>query len=173
MLRHQGQSHLHHGSGLVQQGMHASVLHICVASFIYHMQLLTAPVAVQTATHSGPTCTARLLNLSYLLCVHRAPEQTDAEFGRRGSHTDLWGFATTVLQLPTGQLPYSGFTPMQIMGAMSRRRPPAVPETLPAWLQRVLQQCLSFDVSARPPVLQLLQASPPFSQRWFRREQAH
>ncbi|KAL3147471.1 hypothetical protein ABBQ38_014529 [Trebouxia sp. C0009 RCD-2024] len=95
------------------------------------------------------------------ILLDEAPEQTDAEFGQfgsRGSHTDVWGFATTVLHLATGQLPYNGLTPMQIMGAMSRRRAPAVPETLQAWLQQVLQQCLSFDVSARPPVLQLLQA---------------
>ena len=95
------------------------------------------------------------------LYVHRAPEQTDAEFGSRGSHTDVWGFATTVLHLASGQLPYSGLTAMQILGAMLRRRPPAVSDTLPAWLQQSLRQCLSFDVAARPTVPQLLQASFP------------
>ena len=92
------------------------------------------------------------------LSAHRAPEQTDAEFGERGSHTDVWGFATTVLHLATGQLPYHGLTQMQILGAMARQRPPAVPDTLPAWLQRILTQCLTFDIAARPSVQQLLQA---------------
>ena len=93
------------------------------------------------------------------LTQHRAPEQTDAEFGPRGTHTDVWGFASTVIHLATGQLPYSGLTPLQILGAMLRRRPPAVADTLPAWLQQNLQQCLSFDVAARPSLLQLLQVS--------------
>ena len=93
------------------------------------------------------------------LTQHRAPEQTDAEFGPRGTHTDVWGFASTVIHLATGQLPYSGLTPLQILGAMLRRRPPAVATTLPAWLQQTLQQCLSFDAAARPSLLQLLQVS--------------
>ena len=98
--------------------------------------------------------------------AYRAPEQTDEEeFGRRGSHTDAWGFAATVLHLVTGQVPYSSFTPMQIMGAMTKRRPPAVPDTLPPWLQNILRQCLSFDAAARPSVLQLLQVSVRFSSR--------
>lgn len=92
----------------------------------------------------------------------RAPEQTDAEFGSRGTHTDVWGFAATVLHLASGQLPYKGLTPYQIMGAMMRQRPPAVIDALPSWLHQILQQCFSFDVAARPSVLQLLQASLAF-----------
>lgn len=48
---------------------------------------------------------------------------------------------------------------MQIVGAMTKRPPPAVPDTLPTWLHNILRQCLSFDAAARPSVLQLLQVS--------------
>lgn len=89
----------------------------------------------------------------------RAPEQTDAEFGTRGTHTDVWGFAATVLHLASGQLPYNGLSPYQIMGAMMRQRSPAITDALPPWLQQILLQCFSFDVAARPSMLQLLQAS--------------
>ena len=89
----------------------------------------------------------------------RAPEQTDTDFGPRGSHTNVWGFATAVLHLATGQLPYHGLTQCQMFTSMMRRRPPAVPDTLPAWLQQHLKQCLDFDVTKRPSAPALLKAS--------------
>ena len=92
--------------------------------------------------------------------VLRAPEQTDAEFGARGPYTDVWGFGTTLLHLATGQQPYKDLTLVQMVTAMTKARPPAVPNTLPAWLQHILQQCFSFDVTKRPPVRQLLQVKP-------------
>ena len=87
----------------------------------------------------------------------RAPEQTDTEFGPRGSHSDVWGFATTVLHLATGQLPYHGLSQYQMLTAMIKRRPPTVADTLPAWLQLLLKQCLEFDSANRPSVLELLE----------------
>lgn len=87
----------------------------------------------------------------------RAPEQADAEFGVRGPHSDVWGFAATMLHLTTGEQPYKGLTAVQLLTAMIKGRPPSVPDALPPWLQPLLQQCFSFDVTKRPPVLQLLQ----------------
>jgi len=66
-----------------------------------------------------------------LLCACRAPEQVDAEFGLRGTHTDVWGFATTVLHLATGHLPYQGLADVQIVSAMLKRRLPELPSSLP------------------------------------------
>lgn len=71
----------------------------------------------------------------------------------------MWGFGTTLLHLATGQLPYSGLTLLQMTRAMDKRRPPAVPGTVPAWLQQLLKQCLTFDVAVRPTAPQLLQVT--------------
>ncbi len=79
------------------------------------------------------------------------------EGGLRGSHTDVWGFAATVLHLATGHLPYQGLTHWQIMSAVSQGRFPEVPSSLPGRLQKALNSCLSFDNAARPSVLQLYQ----------------
>ena len=97
-----------------------------------------------------------------ILCMqlHRAPEQTDDEFGARGPHTDVWGFATTILQLATGQQPYKDLTLLPMVTAMSKDRAPAVPDTLPVWLQHILKSCFSGEVVKRPTVLQLLQVKP-------------
>ncbi len=91
------------------------------------------------------------------LCASRAPEQVDAEFGLRGTHTDVWGFAITVLHLATGHLPYQGLTHLQIMFAMSKGRAPEVPSSLPVWLKEAVTSCLTFDTAARPSVSQLRQ----------------
>ena len=98
-----------------------------------------------------------MTNQSCLLLVSRAPEQVDKEFGLRGTYTDVWGFATTVLHLATGQLPYHGLTHLQIMFAMSKGRTPDVPSSLPMWLQKALTSCLTFDTAACPSMSQLHQ----------------
>ncbi len=87
----------------------------------------------------------------------RAPEQADAEFGVRGPHTDMWGFAACVLHLATGQQPYHGLTHLQLVSAMFKRKSPEVPNSLPSWLRQALQQCLSFEPAARPSASQLQQ----------------
>ena len=87
----------------------------------------------------------------------RAPEQAGEGFGPRGSHSDAWGFGTTILHLATGVLPYNGLSLTQMLTAMIRERPPAVPDTLPSWLQQLLKQCFSFDSAARPTVAHLLE----------------
>ncbi len=92
--------------------------------------------------------------------IHRAPEQTDDEFGARGPYTDVWGFATTILHLATGQQPYKDLALVQMVTAMTKGRGPAVPDTLPVWLQHTLKSCFSFEVTKRPTVLQLLQVKP-------------
>ena len=90
-------------------------------------------------------------------CDFRSPEQADADFGIRGPHTDIWGFAACVLHLASGRLPYQGLSLPQMITAMLKRRPPDVPATLPAWLQQALRQSLVFDTAARPSLEQLLQ----------------
>ena len=69
------------------------------------------------------------------MCQCRAPEQVDADFGLRGTHTDVWGFATCTLHLATGQLPYLGLSEIQIVSAMLKRRLPSMPASLPTWLR--------------------------------------
>ena len=87
----------------------------------------------------------------------RAPEQADAEFGVRGPHTDMWGFAACVLHLATGQQPYHSLTHLQLVSAMFKRKAPEVPDSLPSWLRQALQQCLLFEPAARPSASQLQQ----------------
>ena len=109
----------------------------------------------------GPSCLSPFALLS-VLCFQTTlfcSGQTGEGFGPRGSYTDVWGFATTILHMATGQVPYSGLTLHQMLTAMIRQRPPVVPDSLPGWLQQVLSQCLSFNTAARPSVQQLLQVS--------------
>ena len=103
------------------------------------------------------TSTHIVTNQSCLLLVSRAPEQVDKEFGLRGTYTDVWGFATTVLHLATGHLPYQGLTHVQIVSAVLKKRTPEVPSSLPMCLQEALTSCLTFDTAAQTSVSQLRQ----------------
>lgn len=91
------------------------------------------------------------------VCAGRAPKQADADCGPRGIHTDVWGFASCVLHLATGQLPYKGLSHNQTLSALLKSRAPEVPSSLRAWLQHALKQSLSFDAAARPTVAHLRQ----------------
>ena len=91
------------------------------------------------------------------VCAGRALKQADADRGPRGTHTDVWGFASCLLHLATGQLPYKGLSHNQTLSALLKSRAPEVPSSLPAWLQHALKQSLSFDAAARPTVAHLRQ----------------
>ena len=99
-------------------------------------------------------CSLLDLSVSWLPVIYacRAPEQVDAEFGDSGTHTDVWGFAACMLHLATGQLPYQGLTQMQMVSAMFKKHAPEVPDSLPDWLQQILEHALTFNTAARPSV---------------------
>lgn len=130
-----------------------------VGAFVASSQMSVFPAhgSKPKAQEFGSNSNQRKSMLSRTYCVCRAPEQVDSEFGRPGPHTDVWGFAACLLHLAPAQLPYPHLTHHQLASAMIRRRPPEVPDTLPPWLQLVLQQCFSFDTLARPSVAHLLQ----------------
>ena len=106
-------------------------------------------------------CSCIDLGVAHGKSAYRAPEQVDAEFGLRGTHTDVWGFATCILHLATGQLPYQGLTHTQMVSAMLKQRAPEVPTSLPDWLQQALRQALTFDTAARPSVALLHKVCTP------------
>ena len=61
------------------------------------------------------------------------------------------------MHMASGQRPYKELSMVQTITAMCKKRPPCVPGTLPAWLQRLLTQCFNFDAAARPSIADLLQ----------------
>ena len=54
---------------------------------------------------------------------------------------------------------------MHMVSAMLQRKPPVVPDVLPAGLQQLLRQSFDFDQAARPQVSQLLQVTHTLCQR--------
>ena len=121
--------------------LHSLFLSTCTVHNLHLMVLLLSVYAL-------PTC---------LCALKQGSRAGDADRGPRGSHTDIWGFATCVLHLATGQLPYKSLTHNQTLSALLKSRMPEVPSSLPAWLQQALKHCLSFDAAARPTVAHLRQ----------------
>lgn len=83
--------------------------------------------------------------------ICRAPEQTNADFGVRGPHTDVWSFATCVLHLATGQFPYKDLTPVQMLSVLLQGKAPAVPDSLQNGLQS-FSNCASALILMSAPV---------------------
>lgn len=91
---------------------------------------------------------------------YMAPEQWGANVrGPISYETDCWGFASSIIELLTGEKPWKNLTPEEIYKAVvDRREKPSVPTGLPLSLGRVLRRCFEYDYRRRPSVSELLQA---------------
>jgi serine/threonine protein kinase len=86
---------------------------------------------------------------------YMAPEQlTGAPVDTRA---DIYSFGVVAYRLLTGEVPFEGKNPMQILAAHHQRQAaqlslvrPASETTVPAGLEEVLMQCLATDREARP-----------------------
>ncbi len=68
---------------------------------------------------------------------------------------DVYALGGTLLHLATLAPPYDGLTDMQILRRHINGRPPAVPESLPAGLRKVVACCLALEPEDRPTAAQV------------------
>ncbi|MDF1663154.1 MAG: bifunctional serine/threonine-protein kinase/formylglycine-generating enzyme family protein, partial [Planctomycetota bacterium] len=93
-----------------------------------------------------------------------APEQMrlKTNFGDVGTHSDVWGFGGTLFYALTGKAPFEGMakTPIELVFCLMNRQVPRVrtlrPE-IPAWLDKLLTQCLNKNSAARPTMTEIVQ----------------
>lgn len=91
-----------------------------------------------------------------------APEQfrPDAEFGKMGPWTDVWGWGATLYFLLTGSPPYNKASILEIFQAIVSEDTPRlsqVRDDIPPWLDDLAAQCLQKDSSARPSLDEIQQ----------------
>jgi TolB-like protein/Tfp pilus assembly protein PilF len=63
--------------------------------------------------------------------------------------TDLWALGVMLYELSAGHRPFSGTTPFELSAAILHERPRALPASVPARLQSIIERCLSKDPGAR------------------------
>jgi serine/threonine-protein kinase len=102
----------------------------------------------QDSRLSGDSLTAPGMMIGTL--PYMSPEQMQ---GKNLDHrSDLFSLGAVLYEMATGQRPFSGDTPAELMSSILRDRPKPVAELradLPASLDRVLNRCLAKEVSDR------------------------
>src|SRR5262249_18133285 len=83
--------------------------------------------------------------------AYMAPEQAAGELG--DARSDIFSLGVVLFRLVTGQLPFQGSTPMEIVTALATEPAPlasSIKPNLPRSLVELLQRMLAKDPLARP-----------------------
>jgi serine/threonine protein kinase len=74
---------------------------------------------------------------------------------------DIWAFAIVFVEMGTGQVPWVGKTPMQIMKLLDSQQKPTIPDNLSTEIRAMLAACFEHDPVSRPAAAQLIQLLEP------------
>ncbi|XP_019084014.1 PREDICTED: mitogen-activated protein kinase kinase kinase 1-like [Camelina sativa] len=80
-----------------------------------------------------------------------------------GSPADIWSLGCTVLEMLTGQIPYSDLEPVQALFRIGRGTLPEIPDTLSQDARHFIIKCLKVNPDERPTAAELL--NHPFVRR--------
>uniref|UniRef100_A0A2P2KAV5 Mitogen-activated protein kinase kinase kinase n=2 Tax=Rhizophora mucronata TaxID=61149 RepID=A0A2P2KAV5_RHIMU len=92
-----------------------------------------------------------------------APEVVNSKNHGYGLAADIWSLGCTVLEMLTGQPPYSHLEGMQALFRIGRGDPPPVPDSLSTDARDFIFRCLQVNPCYRPTAAQLL--DHPFVRR--------
>ncbi|KAJ4840664.1 hypothetical protein Tsubulata_022573 [Turnera subulata] len=92
-----------------------------------------------------------------------APEVVNLKNHGYGLAADIWSLGCTVLEMLTGQPPYSHLEGMQALFRIGKGEAPPVPDSLSTDARDFVLKCLQVNPSNRPTAVQLL--GHPFLQR--------
>ncbi|CAK8566285.1 unnamed protein product [Lathyrus sativus] len=92
-----------------------------------------------------------------------APEVVKGKNKGYGLPADIWSLGCTVLEMLTGQIPYSNLECMQAIFRIGKGVLPPIPDTLSRDAKDFIMQCLQVNPDDRPTAAQLL--NHPFLQR--------
>ncbi|KAG7552847.1 Winged helix DNA-binding domain superfamily [Arabidopsis thaliana x Arabidopsis arenosa] len=80
-----------------------------------------------------------------------------------GSPADIWSLGCTVLEMLTGQIPYSSLDPVAALFKIARGTLPEIPDTLSLDARHFILKCLKVNPEERPTAAELL--NHPFVKR--------
>ncbi|KAL8027430.1 hypothetical protein ABFX02_14G094800 [Erythranthe guttata] len=86
-----------------------------------------------------------------------APEVVNQRNHGYGRAADIWSLGCTVLEMLTGQIPYSHLEGMQALFRIGRGELPPIPNTLSKDAQDFILKCLQVNPEDRPTAAQLLE----------------
>ena len=108
--------------------------------------------------------------------AYMAPEQYDSDgFGKVSGKTDVWALGCILLEMLTGNVPWSGKRrPEIMMNLVMKRQAPPIPDDLPGELGAVLGGCFAHSQAERSSAAEVAAAlagtgAAPSSRRSRRR----
>src|SRR5579864_9486289 len=100
---------------------------------------------------NSPTLTARATQMGMILgtAAYMAPEQARGRSVDR--RADIWAFGVVLFEMLAGQRAFPGEDISEVMASVLKTEPawPAIPETTPAPVRRLLRRCLEKDPRKR------------------------
>jgi serine/threonine protein kinase/Tol biopolymer transport system component len=80
-------------------------------------------------------------------CDYMSPEQVQGL--EADARSDIFSFGLVLYEMLAGRHTFQGGTAVEVMNAILKEDPPALPETVPAGLRQVVADCLEKDPGAR------------------------
>jgi serine/threonine protein kinase len=92
--------------------------------------------------------------------LYMPPEQIKGELEQMGPHTDIYSFGVILFQMLTGQLPFTGDSPMEILAAHLRITPPMLRKYQRKFsgtqLETLVQELMEKEPSNRPKSMEIV-----------------
>ncbi|VFQ88855.1 unnamed protein product [Cuscuta campestris] len=86
-----------------------------------------------------------------------APEVVNRKNNGYGLAADIWSLGCTVLEMLTGQLPYSNLDGMQALFRIGRGERPHIPSSVSREAEDFIVKCLQVNPADRPTAAELLE----------------
>jgi serine/threonine protein kinase len=139
-----------HAKGVIHRDLKPSNVFRCVDEGAHFVKLLDFGLAKRTAAVDG-TSAQTSQHIIAGTPDYMAPEQARAM--PVSNRTDLYAFGVMAFEMLTGELPYSGMTPMDVMMAHVSQPVPSVlrlSPSVPVELDRLVQSLMAKDPAQRP-----------------------
>ena len=148
-------AHAHH-HGIVHRDLKSANVVITpeaqvkLIDFGIAVSLSEADADAVTRTQASPVAPAGTL-------TYMAPEVLNG--AEASARSDIWALGVLLYEMASGRLPFDGKTPLEVVSAIAKETPGALPARVPAGLRGIIQRCLQKEPGSRYSNLAFVQGA--------------